>query len=142
MNPEFAQSEGEDMDLALCDQGPVEDFVSQIEDAFLFGLQENGIDDADIGSMDKTPSDMRGLDVAWCLMTAAVTTFITTNEDFAKWCEGVHDAASDNSGEFDLIQKALGLLFHHEDDLMDKMISRESDSTYLPFTGSFGGTTY
>lgn len=133
MNSGITQSEGEDVTLALYDQGAVEDFISQIEDDFLLGLQENGIDDAEIGSIDKTPSDMRRLDVTWCLMTAVVTTFITTNEGFAKWCEGVHDAASDNSGEFDLIQKALGLLFHHKGDLMDKMISRESDSTYIAF---------
>ncbi len=59
---------------------------------------------------------MNGLDIAWCLLTATVSIFITTSDGFAKWLEGVYDAASEKSGSIDTIQSILGKTLHHKGD--------------------------
>lgn len=96
-------------------------------------LRENDVAHTDTEFFESTPSDLNSLDIAWCLLTAIASTFITTNKGIEEWLGGVHDAASEQSGNFDFIQKALGVIFHHKGDWMDKMVSRDSDSTYIAF---------
>lgn len=108
--------------------------LARIESDFLFDLrQQNAPEDAAELS-EKLSSNMDGLDLAWCLLTASVSTFITTSEDFSKWLDGVHGAASGNTSKADGLQKLLGKMLHHEGDWMDKMISRsEEDATWRTF---------
>ena len=108
--------------------------LARIESDFLFDLrQQNASEDAAELS-EKLSSNMDGLDLAWCLLTASVSTFITTSEDFSKWLDGVHGAASGNTSKADGLQKLLGKMLHHEGDWMDKMISRsEEDATWRTF---------
>lgn len=108
--------------------------LAKIESDFLFDLKRQEVSEEAIELSEKLPSDMDGLDLAWCLLTASVSTFITTSEGFSKWLDGVHDAASGNTSKADGLQKLLGKMLHHEDDWMDKMISRsEEDTTWRTF---------
>lgn len=87
----------------------------------------------------RTSSDLDGLDMAWCLLVAIVSTFVSTSEDFAKWCEGVHDAASEKSGSFDAVQRILGKTLHHKGDWMDNFKARDGQNAYAIFHRLLGG---
>lgn len=108
--------------------------LAKIESDFLFDLKRQEVSGETIELSEKLPSDMDGLDLAWCLITAPVSTFITTSESFSKWLDGVHDAASGDTSKADSLQKLFGKMLHHEGDWMDKMISRsEEDTTWRTF---------
>lgn len=113
--------------------------LARIEDTYLLGLKEDKAGTFNIEVIDRTPSDMDGLDMAWCLLTATVSTFITTSESFAKWLEGVHDAASEKSGGFDTIQRILGKTLHHKGDWMDNFKARDGQNAYAIFHRLLGG---
>lgn len=89
--------------------------------------------------IERTPSDLDGLDMAWCLLVAIVSTFVSTSDDFAKWCEGVHDAASEKSGSFDAVQRILGKTLHHKGDWMDNFKARDGQNAYALFHRLLGG---
>lgn len=107
--------------------------IADIEGEYLLALREDGTEQAEISCINKTPSDLDNLDIAWCLLCATASAFLSTNKAFEEWLDGIHKAASDCQGDYDFIQKALGGVFHHKSDWMDKMISRDSDETYIAF---------
>lgn len=148
------QATGQETDLMNCDihQGnkAADDFkllncqtLSEIEDLYLFSLDETALTPESINALQTMPSDIDNLDMAWCFMTAVVSTFITTNQDFAKWLEGIHDAASDKSGSFDVVQKILGETLHHKGDWMDQYKgqwnTRDAANAYAKFHRLLGG---
>ncbi len=113
--------------------------LARIEDAYLLDLKQDGIEIFDIEVIEGTPSDMDGLDIAWCLLTVTVSTLITTSDGFAKWLEGVHDAASEKSGSFDAIQRILGKTLYHKGDWMDNFKARDGQNAYAIFHRLLGG---
>lgn len=116
-----------------------ETVLARIEDSYLLDLKEDDVKDLNVEVIDRTPSDMDGLDMAWCLLTATVSTFITTSEGFAKWLEGIHDVASEKSGSFDAIQRILGKTLHHKGDWMDNFKARDGQNAYAIFHRLLGG---
>lgn len=117
----------------------VESTLARLEDEYLLDLKEKHVSPSDIELIDKMPSDLEPLDMAWCLLTAVASTFISTNEDFAKWLEGIHDAASDKSDSFDAVQKILGQTLHHKGDWMDNFKARDAQNAYGLFHRLLGG---
>lgn len=116
-----------------------ESILAKLEDEYLLDLKEENVSSSDIKLINKMPSDLEPLDMAWCLLTAVASTFISTNEDFAKWLEGMHDVASDKSGSFDAVQKILGQILHHKDDWMDNFKARDAQNAYGLFHRLLGG---
>lgn len=113
--------------------------LEKIENAYVLDLKEGEVEILDINAVERTPSDMDGLDMAWCLLTATVSTFITTSESFAKWLEGVHDAASEKSGNYGVVQSILGKTLHHKGDWMDNFKARDGQNAYAIFHRLLGG---
>lgn len=107
--------------------------IADIEEEYLLALKKDDIEQVEISRIDKTSSDLDNLDIAWCLLCSAASVFLSTNKAVEKWLDGIHNAASDCYGDYDFIQKALGEVFHHKSDWMDKMTSRDSDETYVAF---------
>lgn len=116
-----------------------ESALAKLEDEYLFDLEKENVSPSAIELIDKTPSDLEPLDMAWCLLTAVASTFISTNEDFAKWLEGIHDAASDKSDSFDAVQKILDQTLHHKGDWMDNFKARDAQNAYGLFHRLLGG---
>lgn len=84
-------------------------------------------------------SDMDGWDFAVCLISAAVSAFITTNDDLTEWFAGVHDVASEKKGDCGSLQKALGALFHHKGDSLDMFSTRGDEDPWRLFHRLFFG---
>ncbi len=117
--------------------------LSEIEDIYLCDLHETALAPQSINMLEALPSNIDRLDMAWCLTTTVVSTFITTSKHFAKWLEGIHDAASDKSGSFDAMQKILGKTLHHKDDWLDQYEgqwnTRDVANAYAQFHRLLGG---
>lgn len=117
--------------------------LSEIEDVYLCDLREIALSPKSIDTVESIPSDIDKLDMAWCLTTTVVSTFITTSRDFAKWLEGIHDAASGKSGNLHVVQKVLGETLHHKGDWMDQYEgqwnTRDAANAYAQFHRLLGG---
>lgn len=78
---------------------------------------------------ERLESDMDGWDFVAASVLAIASTVLGTSEKFAQWLNGVHDAASRAGSNADLVQSALGKLFAHKGDAIDKMTVRGDDGT-------------
>lgn len=76
-------------------------------------------------------------DFAICMATALTSVFITTSEDLKKWMAGVHDAASESSGNYDGLQTLLGKPLHRKDDNIDMFSTRDGDGPWRLFRRLF-----
>lgn len=150
----YIRTTNQENDLVVCDAYQINEearnselancqTLSEIEDLYLCNLSESTLAPQSVDMLQTMPSDMDSLDMAWCLMTTVVSTFITTNQDFARWLEGIHDAASGKSGSFDVVQKVLGKTLHHKGDWMDQYNgqwnTRDSANAYAQFHRLLGG---
>lgn len=113
--------------------------LEHIEEIYLCELHEINLPSDSATLIESTPSDIDRLDMAWCLATAVVSTFVSTNEAFAKWLEGIHDVASDKSGSFGMVQNILGKTLHHKGDWMDNFKARDGQNAYAIFHRLLGG---
>lgn len=88
---------------------------------------------------DQIQSDLDAYDLAFAMTFGLVGTFISTDEEIAKWLEGIHDSASGKSGDYDTLQQMLGLLLSHKGDAMDiykpgeGFIARNGERAYVMF---------
>lgn len=80
-------------------------------------------------------SDMDGWDFVASSILALASTVLGTSDKLAEWLSGIHDAASGASSNTSVVQTALGKLFAHKGDAIDKMAVRGNDDaeTYRLF---------
>lgn len=112
--------------------------LAVIKREYVVRLGDAKIDSADC-RFDAIESDLDPWDFAICIATAMMSAFVTTNEDLEKWMAGVHDAASESSGNYDGLQKMLGKLLHHKGDNMDMFSTRDGSDPWRLFHRLFFG---
>lgn len=88
----------------------------------------------DIELIEKSESSLDSWDYCYAIAIGLAGVFISTNEVFGKYLEGIHEAASDNSGAYGKYQAFLGKILHHEGDYIDAI--------ELPFKNRNGGNAY
>lgn len=113
--------------------------LARIEEEYLLHSLRLDAHAGDMELVEDMSSDLDGLDMAWCLLTAVVSACVTTSEDFSMWCEGVHDVASEKPGSFDAVQRILGKTLHHKGDWMDNFKARDGQNAYAIFHRLLGG---
>jgi len=97
-----------------------EDALLQVEIAITNELNKTVIlESLDVTNALKTESSLDAWDYCYAIACGLAGVFISTSEDFGKYLEEIHQAASGNSGEYDKFQSFLGRVFHHEGDHID-----------------------
>lgn len=89
----------------------------------------------DVSSViEKSESTLDAWDYCFAIAIGSAGIFIATNEEFARYLEGIHQAASGASGDYDMLQSFLGKVLSHKGDHIDQ-IER-------PFKNRDGGNAY
>lgn len=92
---------------------------------------------ADIELIEKSESSLDGWDYCYAIAIGLAGVFISTNDAFGKYLEGIHEAASGNSGDYGNFQAFLGKMLHHEGDNIDAIElpfkNRNGDNAYCLF---------
>lgn len=104
--------------------------IAQIEDAYLTDLATLKMPKTSFDAVDEIETDLDAMDLIVCFLAMVASTFIATNEQAEAWLAGVHDAASKKSGDYDVVQKALGLLLEHSGDAMDYFKTRDGQNSW------------
>lgn len=101
------------------------------------GLEIEGWDNADYEIIEKIASNLDAWDYCFSIAIGLVAPFISTNEELQDYLKEIHNAASEATGEYDFLQKALGCLLHHKGDPIDqidrKFIKRDREGAYVLF---------
>ncbi|MEE0955328.1 MAG: hypothetical protein U0L49_05850 [Eubacterium sp.] len=91
----------------------------------------------DTRKIEKSESDLDAWDYCFCLAIGLTAPYISTDEVLQQYLTGIHDCASEANGEYDFLQKSLGLLLHHKGDPIDqfdkKFIKRDRENAYILF---------
>lgn len=110
----------------------VEDAIAREERSALATVDiENGFS--------RIESDMDGWDLLVGMVSSFASVSISTSEDLGSWLAEVHDAASEQSGNYDFLQVVLGRLLHHKGDYMDVFSTRDGDDPWRVFHRLFYG---
>ena len=101
------------------------------------GLEIANWDNADFEIIEKTASNLDAWDYCYSIAVGLVSPFISTNEELQDYLKEIHNAASGAKGEYDFLQKTLGILLHHKGDPIDqidrKFIKRDRENAYILF---------
>lgn len=74
----------------------------------------------DADCLEKSDSSLDTWDYCFSIALGLVGATISTNKQLENYLKDIHNAASGASGDYDMFQKALGTLLHHQGDAMDK----------------------
>ena len=79
-------------------------------------------------------SNLDAWDYCYAIAIGTAGIFIATNDDFEGYLSGIHKAANEQHGSYDLFQSFVGNLLHHKGDHMDKVcnvfITRDGTNAY------------
>lgn len=93
----------------------------------------------DSQAVEKSPSSLDAWDYCFSIAIGIAGITITTSEQLEHYLTDIHDAASGATGDYSLLQKLLGALFHHQGDAIDKpvgakfLVDRNYDAAYVMF---------
>ena len=101
------------------------------------GLEIESWDKADFEIIEKTASNLDAWDYCFSIAVGLAAPFISTNEELQYYLKDIHNAASEATGEYDFLQKTLGILLHHKGDPIDQIdrrfIKRDRENAYVLF---------
>lgn len=87
--------------------------------------------------IEKSCSNLDGWDYCFSIAVGLISPFISTNEELQDYLKEIHNAASEATGDYDFLQKLLGMLLHHKGDPIDqinrKFIKRDKNNAYVLF---------
>lgn len=87
--------------------------------------------------IEKSCSNLDGWDYCFSIAIGLLSPFISTNEELQDYLKEIHNAASEATGDYDFLQKLLGMLLHHKGDPIDqinrKFIKRDKNNAYVLF---------
>ena len=90
-----------------------------------------------LNDIEQVPSDLDAWDYCFCIAIGLVSAFISTNESLQEYLTKIHDCASESNGEYDFLQRFLGVLLHHKGDPIDqpdnKFIKRDKENAWILF---------
>lgn len=95
--------------------------------------------DRALDSKERLDSDMDEGDIAFCIVAGIACAVFSTTKTVAEWFEGVHDSASGNGKQLDVVQKILGGVLNHEGDDIDlfsdkaHFVTRDGENAYPLF---------
>lgn len=90
-----------------------------------------------VHNIEKSASDLDAWDYCFSIAIGLLAPHISTNEELQDYLKEIHNAASEANGDYDFLQRMLGILLHHKGDPIDKMgrnfIKRDRENAYIMF---------
>lgn len=100
-------------------------------------LEMASLNEMALEDIEKSCSILDGWDYCFSIAIGLISPFITTSEELQDYLKEIHNAASEATGDYDYLQKLLGMLLHHKGDPIDqinrKFIKRDKENAYVLF---------